>query len=176
MTLAPEVAVSDLLVLAGATLRGRRADCPRCKRLRSVWFDDGTGVYYCHGKEAGCDFQGGSRTLARELGLARKLSPDEARALRMRREQAEAAATVFLDGVRAEHQELRARYVALLTLRDQAGQELQVNPSDEVRWEVLAHVERELRPLRSGCWCSEMGLSRTARRGLRPTRRGAAKW
>jgi hypothetical protein len=68
-------ALTDLLTRAGARIRGRRADCPRCKRHRTVSFDESRGVYHCHG--GGCDFSGGAVRLARELGLTQQLSGAE---------------------------------------------------------------------------------------------------
>ncbi len=76
-------ALTDLLTRAGARIRGRRADCPKCKRQRTVSFDESRGVYHCHG--AGCAFSGGAETLARELGLARQLGEAEYRELRQNR-------------------------------------------------------------------------------------------
>ena len=76
-TTAQHFALTDLLTRAGAHIRGRRADCPRCKRQRAVSFDESRGVYHCHG--SGCDFSGGTVKLAREQGLAARLTAAEYR-------------------------------------------------------------------------------------------------
>ena len=95
----------DLLQKAGARIRGRnRAHCPRCKRSRSVSFDESRGVYHCHGQ--GCDFSGGAGTLARELGLARPLSPGERQRLHREWERADRAARALYERVKARRFEL----------------------------------------------------------------------
>ena len=71
-TTAQHFALTDLLTRAGAHIRGRRADCPRCKRQRAVSFDESRGVYHCHG--SGCEFSGGTVKLAREQGLVARLT------------------------------------------------------------------------------------------------------
>lgn len=112
-------ALTDLLTRAGARIRGRRADCPKCKRQRTVSFDESRGVYHCHG--AGCDFSGGAAKLARELGLARQLSEAEYMELRQNEERADLAARALYEQVKA----------------------LRLEVSDQVRWlgrlEVRAH-------------------------------------
>jgi len=99
-----QFALTDLLTRVGARIRGRRADCPRCKRQRGVSFDESRGVYHCHG--AGCDFSGGCVKLARELGLARRLSGAEYRELRQNRERADRAARALYERVKARRFEL----------------------------------------------------------------------
>lgn len=76
---------SRLLELAGARLRGsHRADCPCCHGFRTVSFDEVKGLFNCHNAKDGkaCEFHGTRRTLERQLGLARKLSPPEVLELR----------------------------------------------------------------------------------------------
>jgi hypothetical protein len=98
-------ALDDLLVRAGARIRGRgRADCPRCKRRRAISFDKSKGVYRCHG--AGCDFSGGSAKLARGLGLAPSLSQEEYGQLHRRYESADRAARGLYGRVRTRRLEL----------------------------------------------------------------------
>src|SRR5208282_2380590 len=118
-TLPQILCLTDLLTRAGARIRGRRADCPRCKRLRTVSFDESRGVYHCHG--GGCDFSGGAVRLARELGIARQLSGAEYRELCQNQERADRAARELYGRVKARRLEL----------------------SEQLRWlgrlEVLAH-------------------------------------
>jgi|HubBroStandDraft_6_1064221.scaffolds.fasta_scaffold01137_13 hypothetical protein len=60
------VNVSDVLMAAGYRIRGRRADCPRCKghsRLTVSFTEDGR--YYCHR----CHFGGHIRQLAHVQGI-----------------------------------------------------------------------------------------------------------
>jgi ribosomal protein L37AE/L43A len=145
-TTAVEYGLMELLERAGCKLRGRnRVDCPRCGGRRTVSFTD--ELYCCH--HAGCDFSGNAFTLARELGLARRLSPTEARALRLERERAEAAATAFLLRVRGARFGLGGLHIELLNLRDEAHERLKVNHDDETAWDALAYVYSELPRVRA---------------------------
>lgn len=102
---ATEYDLADLLRRVGAQIHGHsRADCPRCKRQRSVSFDESRGIYHCHGQ--GCDFSGSAARLARELGLARQLSGAEYRELRQNRERADRAARALYARVKARRFEL----------------------------------------------------------------------
>ena len=103
---AVEYDLADLLRRVGARIRGRdRADCPRCKRQRSIAFDESRGVYHCHGQA--CDFSGGAVKLARHLGFAKQLTPAEYRRLRQERERADRAA-------RALYKQAKARRFKIL--------------------------------------------------------------
>ena len=138
-TAARQYALDDLLVKAGARIRGRgRADCPRCKRRRAISFDESRGVYHCHGQE--CDFSGGAGKLARELGLARTLSRQERERLHRQYGRADRAA-------RALYQRVRARGFDLLQrLRALGRSELAAHQAGADRpttWERLARVYRE---------------------------------
>ena len=129
--------LADLLRQAGAQIRGRnRADCPRCGGRQTVSLTE--ELFCCH--HAGCNFKGNTFTLARELGLAPKLSSGEARALLLERERAEAAAQVFLARVRGARFGLDALHIELLNLQDEASERLKANPNDETAWEALAYV------------------------------------
>ena len=133
------MALTDLLTRAGARIRGRnRADCPRCKRQRAVSFDESKAVFHCHG--AGCNFSGGSGTLARELGLGRRLSPAEYREAIDNRQRADRAARLLYDRVQAWRFEFLARLRSLGRLELQAHEAGADHPAT---WDALALVYRE---------------------------------
>jgi ribosomal protein L37AE/L43A len=135
-------ALTDLLTRAGARIYGNgRADCPRCKRPRAVSFDESRGVYFCHG--AGCDFSGGTAKLAREQGLAKRLTPAEYREVCDNRERADRAARAIFERVRARRSELLDNLHALN--RIEQGAHTVGSGSPDV-WGALALVCRE-RPL-----------------------------
>jgi len=116
---AQDFALADLLATAGARIRGRnRADCPKCKRQRTVSFDESRGVYHCHG--AGCDFSGGAAKLAREQGLTTRLTVAEYRAICQERERADRAARALYEGVKARRFELLDRLHDLNRLESSA--------------------------------------------------------
>lgn len=129
----------ELLAMAGALIRGRnRADCPWCKRKRTVSFDASRGVYHCHGE--GCAFSGGIGTLARELGLARSLSPAEREQLRRQHERADHAARTLLHHVQARRFDLLRRLRALGRAELAAHQ---AGADQPTAWDLLARVYRE---------------------------------
>ncbi len=136
---AQHLALADLLARTGARIRGRgRADCPKCKRQRSVSFEESRGVYHCHGQ--GCDFSGGAVKLARELGLARQLSGAEYRELRQNHELADRAARVLYKRVRAR------RFELLQELRELGRLELEAHEAGlghAATWDTLALVYPE---------------------------------
>lgn len=131
-------ALTELLTRAGARIRGRRADCPRCKRQRSVSFDESRGVYHCHG--AGCDFSGGVLKLARELGLAPRLSGTEYRAFVQNQERADRAARELYGHVKARRFELmeQLRWLGRLEVR---AHEAGLN--HPATWDALGMIYRD---------------------------------
>jgi ribosomal protein L37AE/L43A len=143
---AVDYGLADLLQRAGAQIRGRnRADCPRCGGRQTVSFTE--ELFCCH--HAACDFKGNTFTLARELGLARRLSAAEGRALRLERERAEAAAEAFLVRIRGARVDLSALHIELLNLQDQAHESLKANHDDGAAWETLAYIYTELPRVRA---------------------------
>jgi hypothetical protein len=104
-------------------------------------------LFNCH--HAGCDFHGNSFTLARGLGLARRLIPAEARALRVERERADAAARAFLVRVRGARFGLSAIHIELLNLQDRVHERLKANCEDDAGWEALAYIYSELPRVRT---------------------------
>jgi hypothetical protein len=75
-----------LLEQHGARIRGRnRADCPKCKRFRTIAFTEET--FFCHGID--CGWKGNRITLAKELGVYEKPSQEEYRDLCRRNDAAE---------------------------------------------------------------------------------------
>jgi hypothetical protein len=135
---AQPLALDDLLTRAGARIRGRRADCPRCKRLRTVSFDESRGVYHCHG--AGCDFSGGAAKLARELGLARQLSGEEYRELRQNQERAGRAARALYERTKTRRLELMDELRGLGRLEAVAHEAGLDHPAT---WDALEMVYRD---------------------------------
>ncbi len=149
MSTAIEYELTDLLRRRGAVPprygRGKWT-CPRCHRT-TLSVNESSGLYNCF--HAGCDFRGNALTLARELGLARRLSPTEARALRLEKDQAERAASAFMVQVRAARFGLAAVHIELLNLRDQAHERLKTNHDDEAAWRDLAYIYNELPPVKA---------------------------
>jgi ribosomal protein L37AE/L43A len=138
-TTALKFSQAELLERVGATLRGHnRADCPWCGGRRTISYAD--EVYFCHR----CGAKGNAVSLARELGLARRLSSAEARALRLERERADRAAHAFLAEVKGARFGLGGLHIELLKLRHEARERLKVNHDDVPAWETLAHVHTEL--------------------------------
>ena len=132
-----EYDMADLLTDAGCTLRGRnRADCPRCGAMRTVSYS--AEVFCCH--HAGCDFRGNAFTLARELGLARRLSPAEYRELCQERERADRAARALYERVQARRFEFLDELRGLNRVEAGAHEAGMAHPST---WDALALVYRE---------------------------------
>ena len=139
--IAVDYPMRELLERAGATLRGRnRADCPSCKGRRTVSYSE--EVFYCH--HARCDFKGNGVTLARGLGLLRRLSPGEYASQRQTREEAERLARRIVEKRNARRSDLQARHRQLLSIRLGALQRLEGNREDGDAWGALAHVYRKL--------------------------------
>jgi ribosomal protein L37AE/L43A len=128
-------ALTDLLTRAGAQIRGRRVDCPRCKRQRTVSFDESRGVYHCHG--AGCDFSGGAAKLAREQGLTTRLTAAEYREVCQNRERADRAARLLYKRVKARRFELSG---LLHTVNDMESAAHILGPDNPATWDALAQV------------------------------------
>ncbi len=131
-------ALTDLLARAGARIRGRRADCPKCKRQRTVSFDESRGVYHCHG--VGCDFSGGASKLAREQGLITRLTAAEYREVCQERERADQAARALYVRVKARRFELLGELHTLNRLEVRAHE---AEPDNPATWDALARVYAE---------------------------------
>ena len=134
--------VPSLLVRAGATLRPRgRADCPRCGKRRTVSY--ATGVFNCH--HTGCNFQGNTITLARELGLLKPLPPREAEELRRTRERARRAAEEVSYRLRERRLTLQEEHRQLLNIY-YGGQERLKRDRDPKIGQILAtYAKKQLR-------------------------------
>ena len=138
---AVEYPLRELLERAGATLRGRnRADCPSCKGRRTVSYSE--EVFCCH--HAGCHFRGNNVTLARGLGLLRRLSHGEYQDQRQARKEAEWLAHRIVEKRKARRWGLQARHRQLLSIRLGALERLERNREDGGAWGALALVYREL--------------------------------
>ena len=123
-----------LLEQAGARPRGKRHDCPKCGGRRTVTHRD--EVFYCHR----CQWRGNTVTLARELGLAQRLSPAEYRDPRQRRERADR-------GARDLYERIKARRFALLdelhALNRVEWHSHDAGSEHPVTWDALAMVYGE---------------------------------
>jgi len=137
-TAAAQHGLIDLLQRAGARIRGNRADCPRCKRQRAVSLDESRGIYHCHG--AACDFSGGTVKLAREQGLAARLTGAEYRELLQQRGRADRAARSLYERVRVRRFELLGYLRALGDLDSTAHR---LGPDNPETWNALSAVYAE---------------------------------
>jgi len=137
--------LADLLARAGARIRGRRADCPHCGGKRTVSYTE--EVFYCH--HAGCDFRGNTFTLAKELGLARRLPKAEYLARKRDCGRERRAAEALAEQVNARRRLLataeRTMHKAL-AVASAAGRE---NPENPAVWDVMAAVYRQLPNVRA---------------------------
>jgi hypothetical protein len=138
MNTATQYSIGALLEMNGARIRGRgRADCPDCKRFRSVSFKE--IAFCCHG--LGCEFRGGIGALKKRLGIRREwLSPKEYRELCRKREQVDEAARRLAAAVHAQRMEL----VELLQDLDRLEALAHDAGASESRWESLALVYSQL--------------------------------
>ena len=128
-----------LLQKAGARLVGReRFDCPKCHRKRTGSYHD--EVFYCHG----CGYKGNSVSLAKELCLARPMSREEYRAIRLQRERAHEAATLSVALRRARRWQLYDQHQTLLGIHAGATRALRREPENETAWAALAFAFCEL--------------------------------
>lgn len=139
-----------LLVQAGARLVGRdRADCPKCGGKRTLAYRG--EVFFCH--HIGCGFKGNVWTLAKSLGLARRLTPEEARAFQAARQDSRRATDWLLNRIQERRLELCRGYRSLLSIRDGASQRLKHSPDHETAWSGLELFYREWPPV-----CAELAL------------------
>ena len=163
MNAAVNYPLSELLTRAGCTLRGRnRGDCPRCGGRRTVSYTE--EVFCCH--HAGCDFRGNTFQLARQLGLARRLPPAEARELRDRRERARTLAEECARKLRARRQELYQAHRELLSIRTEVHEGWCCESANEAAWDALARVYTELPRVRAELLILETALVRDRLRFL----------
>src|SRR5438093_10811719 len=77
--------IAALLETGGADPRGKGQDCAKCGGVRTVTHTD--EVFYCHK----CEWKGNTFTLAKELGVYRRLPSAEYRELCRTRELAREA-------------------------------------------------------------------------------------
>jgi putative DNA primase/helicase len=101
MSTAAQYDLHALLEQSGAPPRGNSHDCPKCGGRRKITHTD--EVFYCHK----CKWTGNAITLAKELGVYRRLSSAEYRELCQRRETGHVAARTKL-----EKRQAHARQVA----------------------------------------------------------------
>jgi hypothetical protein len=96
----PAQDLPTLLETAGAHPRGNRHDCPKCGGFRTITHS--AEAFFCHK----CQWKGNTFTLAKELGVYRRLSSAEYQKLRQRRERAHEAAERLYAAVRVRRFEL----------------------------------------------------------------------
>ena len=112
--------------------------CPKHHGSRSLSVDMARGLFNCH--HAGCDFHGSTETLARELGLARRLCPAQFHEQRQAGERADRAERALYEEVKARRFELLDKLHSLnrLELRAHGG-----GPNETATWDALAGVYAE---------------------------------
>ncbi len=120
-----------------------RADCSPCGGRRTIAFTE--AVYFCHR----CGFKGNRITLAKQLGLTRRLSPSEYRAQVERWRRGKEKAQELLLRVRARREQLYEAHRTLLHIRDGARMRLVATPEDEPAWSALGFVYREVPGVRA---------------------------
>ena len=148
--------LAELLTRAGARLVGRnRADCPSCGGKRTVSWDQSKGAYFCH--YLGCDFHGGTYSLARKLGLAHRLSQHERMVLKQRRELARRAASLLAERLKMRRWELYEAHRQLLTIRDNAGEALKRDGENDLALSALAFAYSQLTRVRAELLLLEEG-------------------
>jgi hypothetical protein len=128
----------DLLQQAGARIHGRRADCPWCGGRRTISHAD--EVYYCHR----CEAKGNRFTLARELGLAKRLSPKEVQGYHRIREESKEAAEWAYEKFRSQRLDAAEKCRSFARLVDRASERLKLDPGDKLAWERLAFAYPQL--------------------------------
>lgn len=126
--------IEELLEQAGARPRGKRHECPKCGGLRTVTHTE--ECFYCHK----CGWKGNTVTLAKEIGVYRRLPSEEYRELRRKRERAQEATRRLYAVAHKRQLELREQLRELgraETLAHEAG------PEDPNTWEILSRVYAE---------------------------------
>jgi hypothetical protein len=130
--------LSTLLVRAGAQSprygRGKWR-CPKHTGSPSLSVDTESCLFNCH--HAGCDFHGSAATLARQLGLTRRLSWAEYRDIRQSRERADRAARALYERAKMRWSELLDHLHTLDRLEIQAHDG---GPNCPTTWGALALV------------------------------------
>ena len=109
--------------------------CPKHSGSPSLSVDIARGSFNCH--HAGCDFHGSAHSLARQLGLARRLSSAEYAELRQQRERADRVARKLYELVRGRRFELLDELHRLNRLQQWAHD---AGPEQVETWDALAKV------------------------------------
>lgn len=137
MSATTQAELSVLLEQTGARPRGNRHDCPKCGGFRTITHTD--ECFFCHR----CQWKGNAVTLAKELGIHRRISSAEYLEQSRKRQRANDAALRLFAAAHRRQLELRER------LRQLGRAELFAHDSgleDASTWEVLSRVYAE-RPL-----------------------------
>jgi hypothetical protein len=123
-----------LLEQSGARARGNRHDCPKCGGRRTVTHT--AECFYCHR----CQWCGNVITLAKELGVYKRLTSAQSRELRHNRERADRAARHLYERVKARRFELLDRLHVLGGLESKAQG---LGPDNPQTWNALSEVYAE---------------------------------
>ena len=123
--------IGALLEQAGAQPRGNRHDCPKCGGLRTVTHTQ--ELFHCHK----CQWSGNTVTLAKELGLYKRLPRPEYRELQERRQKAHEAAEQLCHAVKVRRIELLDSLYALDRIQTGARR---AGPNHPEVWNALALV------------------------------------
>ncbi|HLI31101.1 MAG TPA: hypothetical protein VKV79_08400, partial [Terriglobia bacterium] len=145
---------------AGARPRGNRHDCPKCGGLRTVTHAE--ECFYCHK----CQWKGNVVTLAKELGVYRRIPKAEYIRQQRERQQAETLARQFLAACRDHRLAFNALCCIMQQARDEAHEKLKANPDDETGWDVLAWVAENEREVLATCQLLSEGSIPARRRWL----------
>jgi hypothetical protein len=160
MPAAVEYDLRDLLEQAGAAppRHGRgKWQCPNHHGSPSLSVDPARGLFNCH--HPGCDFRGNSFTLARALGLTRRLPREDYLRLRREREQARKAAQWLAGRVQERRWQLDQAH------RDSLGAILWAHaagPNCELGWSALEWAYERLPRIRGELLAFEVASARNA--------------
>ena len=132
-----EFDLANLLERAGAhpPRHGRKWDCGRCQGRACLSVDLDRGLFHCfHGA---CGFSGSSAKLARELGLARRVSPNEYHRISQERARADLVARALYEGIKARRFAMLDEINSLNRLEWRAHE---AGPDNPAIWDALALV------------------------------------
>lgn len=135
MSATAQAELSALLEQTGARPRGNRHDCPKCGGFRTITHTD--ECFFCHK----CQWKGNGVTLARELGIYRRIPLAEYREQSRKRERAHEAALRLYQKTHSRQLELHER------LRKHGRAELvahDAGPDAPNTWEILSFVYDEM--------------------------------
>lgn len=155
---AAQYALTDLLRLAGAQLRGNRADCPVCHSRRTVSYDGHRGLFCCH--HAGCAFRGNAYRLARWLGLPTDRLGSQYRALQKAKRRVEQEAQALAQSSLLRRWKVQEVLRACLSIKEGAIRCLRRDSQNCSAWAALEYSYREFPVLTAELLLLEDGHAR----------------